>query len=405
MKKRPVEFICILYLIIWTISPIMQIGMIYRIAALGCAGVLFFKNGTRMSKARGYALLFCILVAFSAYIASGSIASILKNISIYMLFIGYLMNEWYENEWDDFRLIVPIVLLVLAFWNYRTLIVLATDSTAARAVVRNDDRANEFLMQGVGGYALMYCQVLIMPAMAQWTISSFRQNKWFFFFGVIWAISFIGYLAEAGYSIAVVSSVIGILLLLFYKGKRVWQALVISILLIGVLIYLIGYNETVQRFLLDAFAGTKVARKIEDITTTITTNQTADSIAVRISRYQDSLNAMFVSYPVIGSWWGRYAGGHSALLDAFALYGIFGGMIMFKMIYCVPMIWKRYICSPIIMRTVNATIVTMTLTALLDSMPFNLVLTPTVLLPILLTDIETWSGTNENSVDCKPDTD
>ena len=196
---------------------------------------------------------------------------------------------------------------------------------------------------------------------------------------------------------------IGTVVLYAYRRRSVLPALTLSLLLVVILTYLIAYNETVRSFLLEVFEGTKVANKIEDITTTVVTEQTAESIEARIRRYQASLEAIFLYYPVVGSWWARYAGGHSALLDAFALYGIGGGMVMINMIYSVPIMWKKKDCSQVTMRVLNATIITMTFVALLDTMPFNLAITPTVLLPILLTDIESWSRENESIMDSELD--
>lgn len=398
MRKRPIEFIAILYMIVWTISPPLQIGMIYRLAALGCAALLFKQNGFLMTKQHGFAMLFCMLAAACTVIIKGSFSAALSQIGIYMLFIGYVMNYWYEYDWEDFSLIVPIVLLMLAFWNFKTVSVLATDPNAARYVVRDNDVANAYLMQGVGGYTLMYCQVMIVPAIVGWIITVFMQNKVYFACGVVWAVSYISYLAEAGYSIAVTASLIGVIILFAYKRKELIPAVFISLVLLAILVYLISFNDTVRGFLLNTFDGTKVAMKIADITSTVTTDETADSIAGRILRYQASLRTIF-HYPVIGSWWNGGAGGHSALLDAFAQYGIFGGVMMCRMVYCVPLIWKRYNCSNRMMQIVNATMITISFVAWLDTIPFNLVMTLTVVLPIILHNIESWSTKNEYFMD------
>lgn len=401
MRRRSLDFIAILYIIVWTISPPLQIGMVYRLLALVCAGILFANNGFAMTKQHSYAMFFCILVALSEVIKSGSFSSALGQIGIYMLFVGYVMNYWYEYEydWNDFKIIVPIVLLLLAFWNIKTVGAIATDANAARYIVRNDELANTYLRQGVGGYALMYCQVIIVPAIVKWIVSVFRQNKVFFFSGVIWAISFIMYLAEAGYSIAVVASLISIIVLLVYKRRNVFPALIIALVVLVILVYLIGYNEAVRSFLLNVFDGTKVAKKITDITSTVTTEETADSIAVRIVRYKASLQSIFIDYPIIGGWWRGGAGGHATLLDAFAQYGLFGGIMMYRMIYCVPGIWKKYECNSVVMGVVNATIVSISFVAWLDTVPYNLTMMLMVVLPIILSNIEAWSTENEYIMD------
>lgn len=403
MRRRPLEFIAILYLVVWTISPPLQIGMLYRIAALGCAGILFWRNGFALKRKHGNALLFCFLVALNVVIRTRDVSKILSQIGLYMLFVGYVMNYWYEEDWDDFTWIVPITLLILAYWNFRTVSVIATNPNAARAVVRNDETANALLMQGVGGYALMYCQVMIVPVIVSWIMAVFRRNQIFFGCGILWAISFVRYLADAGYSIAIAASAIGVIVLFAYKRRSVGPAIAISVAVLGVALYLIVYNDAFRGFLLSIFDGTKVAKKIMDITSTATTDETAGSIASRMLRYQASIRTM-LRYPLIGSWWAGGAGGHSAMLDAFAQYGFFGGLMMWRMVYAVPTMWKRRTHSPKMMRTINATIITISFIAWLDTLPFNLMMTLMVIQPIILSNLEAWSEGHEHFMDREPDT-
>lgn len=399
MRRRPLDFLAILYITVWTVSPPLQIAMIYRLLALGCAGFLFMKNGFAMTKQHGYALFFCILVAISAIIKSGNLSSAMAQIGIYMLFIGYVMNYWYEFNWEDFKGIVPIVLLLLALWNFRTVKALAIDANAARFVVRNDELANSYLLSGVGGYALMYCQVIIVPAIVAWIFSALKNNKKYFACGVVWAVSFIAYLGEAGYSIAVVATFISIVVLFTYKQRSIVPALLWSGVILALLVYLLGFNDTFRDFLLDVFDGTKVATKIADITSTVTTDETADSIAVRIARYSFSVQSFFFEYPLIGGWWKGGAGGHSVMLDAFGQYGVFGGLIMFRMIYCVTDIWKKYEINAKMMSVVNATIISITFVAWLDAMPYNLSMMLLVILPIILSTLDSWSRQDEYFMD------
>lgn len=399
MRNRSIEFIAILYILIWTISPPMQVGLGYRIAALGCAVILAAANGFKFNrKEHGYPILFIALVALTAFIVKGQLSAVIGQIAIYLLFIGYLMNEWYEEDWSTFKLIIPILLAILAYWNYRSIIVLMSDPNAARAVVRNDETALHYIKMGVGGYGMTYAQVCIAPAIVSWILHSFKKKPLFFAIGVIWAVSYYQYISLAGYSIAVAATVIGLIILLLYNRKEVAPALIISSLLVILVVYLIGYNESFRNMLLRFFDGTTVARKINDITTTAETDETADSIYQRIKRYRASLQTM-LHYPIVGSWWKGGAGGHSAILDTFAQYGLFGGLMYLKMLYHVPISWKKRDMSRPVMKTVNATIVSMTFVALLDSQPYNIVLMPTVVLPILLSDIDKWSSDNEDIVD------
>ena len=399
MKRKPLDYLAILYIVIWTISPPLQLDSIYRLLALGCAGILFLNNGFAMKKQHSYAAFFCVLVAASAVMRTGSFSAALAQIGIYMLFIGYVMNYWYEYSWEDFESIVPIALLLLALWNYRTVQAIATNSHVARIIVRNDEYANSYLRSGVGGYGLMYCQVIILPAIVQWILSALKYKKKYFVCGMIWAISYVLYLGEAGYSIAVVASFISVIVLFVYKKRSITPALIISGVVLVLLVYLIGFNDGFRNFLLNIFDGTKVASKIADITSTVTTDETADSISARIVAYQYSIQSILWNYPIIGGWWNGGAGGHSAMLDAFAQYGLFGGLIMFRMIYCVTSLWKRYELNSKLLSVVNATIISISFVVWLDSVPYNLTMMLLVILPIILNTVESWERNDEYFMD------
>lgn len=398
MKKKFLDFLALLYIILWTIAPPLQLDMIYRVIVLGCVGFLALKNGFTMDRQHFFAFLFVLFVAVSEIIMDGSFSAILSPIAIYLLFIGYSLIDWYDDSLFDFRIIIPIILLVLAYFNFRTASEIAVNPRVARDIIRNTDLANGYLRQGVGGYGLLYSQVYIVPAIAMWALCAFKHNKLLFAIGVIWGITFFRFLLISGYTIAAVATFIGLIMLLIYRRKSVIPALALSLLFLALLVYLIGYNDAFRTRLMNYFDGTKVAAKINDIYISITTDETADSIYARIQRYYASLN-MIRKYPLIGSWFNGGVGGHSSMLDAFAQYGLFGGFMMLRMVYYVPLKWKAQTKSPLMIRTINATLIPITIVAWLNSMPYNLVMMLTAVLAIILTQIEKWSNKHENSMD------
>lgn len=397
MLKRPIEFSAILYITIWTISPPLQLGMVPRFAALGCAVLLFVCNRFHLTKENGIALIFVGLIVITTALFVG-VSSVLGNIAIYMLFIGYVMNSWHRDDWQDFRMIVPIVLILLTVWNLKTVSALEINPHACREIVRDSAAANAYLRSGVGGYGLVYSQVIVAPALFDWVWKAFRGNKLLFLCGGVWAVSFVRLLADSGYTIALVTTVISLAVLLVYKKEKVTTAMIISILLVLILVYLVGFNAVTRDFLLDVFSGTKVADKIRDISSTVTTDETADSISSRIIRYRADF-ALMLKYPIVGSWWKGGGGGHSALLGAFAQYGVIGGLLLSKMYYCVPLMWKKKRHKSAMNPIVNATIISITFVCLLDSVPYNLTMMLTAVLPIVFSDIVNWSRKYEHTLD------
>ena len=173
------------------------------------------------------------------------------------------------------------------------------------------------MRQGVGGYGLVYPQVCIAPVVYAWALKSFEHNKFYTLLGAVWSVSFWMVLNLAGYSIAIITSAIALVVLLFYRRQSVLPAFFIAAGLILAMVLLLVYVEGFRNLVLQIFEGTKIVRKIEDLLSTAE-GETADSFATRAERYWWSLESC-LQYPLIGGrLFGARIGGHSELLDTFA---------------------------------------------------------------------------------------
>ena len=241
----------VLYLIIWTIAPPLQIDMIYRLMALGCAGLWFLIALGRhfmIERVHVYAALYTIAVIVIAYLQKWSFDGVLQQIAIYILVICFYINIFYsDGRWHELSGIVPIVLLFLLVFNWRTADILLEDPTIARKLVRADETVHEYLRQGIGGYSLLYPQVCIFPAILTWIMKAYRKNKLYFGIGCVWLFTYVICLARAGYAIAIFASFVGALVLFFYKGRNVWTAFFLALLVfvaaMGAILYLDGFRS------------------------------------------------------------------------------------------------------------------------------------------------------------------
>lgn len=400
--SKLIQSTLVLYLIAWTISPPLQIDTIYRLAALGAA-VLWFvldmQNNVKYEKNHYFAILFLFLVAFVALIeGKGELSALLRPINLYMLVLAFLMAYCYKDRWQELTPLIPIVMLLLIYFNYQTYKVVLEDPSIARIIVRDDPEAYKYMRQGVGGYALLYSQVCVLPMFLTWTINSLKKNWLKFAIGTLWLVTFVMYLLKSGYSIALVTSIVGLIILFFYRRKNLTLAIVVVAVLVLLLVRLIGYNDGFRNSLLSFFDGTTVARKIEDIHLSITTEETADSIMVRIKRYRESIDCI-LHYPIIGGQWWGVCGTHSALLDTFAKYGIFGGYVFFNIIFEFSRKLKNNLNAEKYLKLANATLISLGMILLLNSMPYNLVFMIVFLIPMCYEEIKKWSENNESIVD------
>ncbi len=391
-----VQAVAILYLIIWTISPPLQIDLIYRLIALACAvmwvGIWFIRETPlSLGKEQIGAIIFLIAVMIVIYFEKYDFSELIKQIALIMLVICFMMTYFYDDKWDELSGIVPIVLILLIIFNYKTVDILIEDHTVARLLVRDDEATYQYLRQGIGGYSLIYPQVCISPLIVAWTVKAFRNNKVCFAIGAVWIYAYVRLLELAGYSIALFASAVGLVLLLFYKGKNVIPAFVITIIMfIGIMaaiLYIVPFRE----WILETFDGMAVARKVNDLVSTSDSGVTGDSIQVRINAYSNSLSDIF-KYPIIGSLWREGGGGHSALLDTISKYGWLGGYAFAMMFYHVPFHYKHHYNNRFITSAANAALVTYMFVSVLDSFNYSFTCMIMIVSSLLFEDIIKWTG-------------
>lgn len=398
-----IQKIAVLYLVIWTVSPPLQVDTIYRIIALACAVIwvaIWFIRETpiTLGKEQIGAIFFLIAVMIVVYFEKYDLSVLIKQIALIMLVICFMMTYFYDDKWDELYGIVPIVLILLTVWNYKTFTLLVEDHTVARLLVRGDETTYGYLRQGIGGYSLIYPQVCISPLIVAWIYKSFKNNKLFFGIGVIWAYTFVRLLELAGYSIALFSSAIGLIILIFYRGKSIAPAFIITILMFVGIMAAIMYIEPFREWILETFDGTAVARKVNDLVAAPTdeTGVTGDSIQLRIQAYSNSISDIF-KYPIIGSLWRESGGGHSAVLDTFSKYGWLGGYALVMMFYHVPLHYKhKYINNKFIISAANATLITLMFVSIMDSFNYSFTCMIMIVSSLLFEDIIKWSGAEKH---------
>ena len=160
------------------------------------------------------------------------------------------------------------------------------------------------------------------------------------------------------------------------------------------------YVEEFRNWILETFESRAIHQKIEDLIVSSESGDASGSIAARVSRYSASIKDIF-TYPVIGSLWRDSGGGHSAVLDTFSKYGLWGGAIYCFMIYYVPNFYKKnHSDNSVVKRTCNATLVSIMIVSILDSFSYAFSGMLLIVLPLYIENIIKWTGMkNENSLD------
>ena len=394
-----IQQVSVLYLCVWTISPFMEIDLIWRIGALMAFGLWMIcavSRGLHFEKIHMLALAFLALIVVVNIVENNGFSKILRPIQYYMLVLFFIVGHFYKDKWKELYFIVPIILLLLIYFNFKSAFTVMEDATIARKLVRNDEDMYIYLRQGIGGYSLIYPQVVTFPVLVMWLFKSYRQKKLFFLIGIVWLVSYVLFVINANYSIAITGSVISLIILLFYKGHSVGLAFVASAGLFITLMLMILNLEGFRNMLLEFFDGTAVAKKINDLVATSESGAAEGSINDRVITYQATFNTIF-RFPVIGGLWWESGGGHSALGEAFAKYGLFGGYVYCKIMYSVPSQYKKTYGFKTIQQLTNANLVVLLFVTLLDSTPYAFMGMILIITPILYENIIEWDGLTANN--------
>lgn len=394
-----VQMLAVLYLVIWTISPPLEIDLTYRLLALAAAAVwfvvlLFRENPVVLGKEQVAALFFMLTVILVTFIQFESFEDVIKQIGIFMLVICFIMNYYYRDKWDELSGILIVVFVLLIIWNIKTYTALVEDPTIARKLVRDDESIYSYLRQGVGGYSLVYPQVCVASAALAWTIKAFRRNWLKFAVGAVWAVTFVLLISKAGYSLAIFTSAVGAFLLLLYKGKSGISAFLVALAVFAGSMMAILYLHDFRSFLLEIFDGTAVAKKINDLVATGDSGTAEGSIQDRVVAYKGSVDVI-VKYPLIGALWRGSGAGHSALLDTMAKYGVFGAVMFSMMFYAVPRYYKKKYNNRFVLSMANSSMVSLLFISLLDSFSYAFVCMILIVLPMLFQDVIKWTGVEE----------
>lgn len=341
----------LLYLCLWTIVPAMAYGSVYRylaVAAALCWAILEVARKDNIFKRPTAPVLLClayILYTLAIEWSLGSAADFDWHIQPAIMFFFLLVYESRRHRLDTLTPVFWWTLATLPLVLIISLAALSEYGHAARIVVRASDEAEELAREGVGGYALVYFCVVMLPILV--AITAYRAR------GIattaprvlgrlqtpvpaltaVTAALVALFIFRAQYSIAMYLSLL-LLPAVFIPRK---YALLVAILILP--LGLISLQEDALVKTLEAAGtvveGTTAGNKINDLLTSLREDQAFGTVGDRVSRYSRSIE-LFMEAPVLGVLDIRDIGAHSAYLDRFGRYGIFIGSLFVYLVVYVP---------------------------------------------------------------------
>lgn len=404
--KAQLQKYCIFYVILWCICPPLQIDLIFRLLALGAVVVWFAveMSSSFLFTSFELAAICYALEAMAVTTIRLGYTSILKQISVYMLVLMLIVNKCYRGRLGELGNIHLVVISLFTLFNILTYSELLVNPEIARSLVRDTPELYVYYRRGVGGYALIYPQICIAAVGFQWAVSQFKKSKLKSCLGLVWILSLFLTVMEAGYSIAIVTFAISLVVLLLYHGKNPLPAIVIALALFIGMLYALVRFESLQNWLLEVFDGTAVSKKINDLISSVNDGETEGSIKSRVDRYLMSING-YISNPIVGTF-GTSVGSHSAILDSFATYGLMGIVYVRTLVFEQFKEKRKTTDNKAVIRAINAAMVAIMLVGALDTVTYQFSAPIMVLIPLFLRDIDGEEIENvekdESSLDGKP---
>lgn len=347
IKYSQIQLVCVMYIVTWMIAPPLAYDSIFRIiAVLAAITWLLLQHNVRHTVGYDYHIKqhiiffeLCVFVyCFFLYLfrviydQATLVGAFYTDIPTYiLLFSAYLAATYVKGRrYDDLRKVFKWILFIAVFFSLTTIFRSSAYSELTRNAGGTEDvvykaLAREAAMHGVGAFGF-FCFTSVLAPMLLWLIldKCVKKKKIYIISFIIVEIGVI----SAGYTLALLISIIGICAVIMFKVSNP----TVKILIIGLLIIFVLFRENIFQplyyVLKDIVRDTMYENKVDDIFSFLIEKDSTGSFAARQERYLMSWKSI-INNPIMGSyfWIGtRAVGYHSSILDTFAAYGwIIGG--------------------------------------------------------------------------------
>ncbi len=328
--------LCVLYIIAWVILPILASRLIFRLVAFACFAVFLLyilpkMRGALLNYALCASLLLCILFA-TIWLGQRDFAfASSRTINLFIIVILGLFSIYYSQyEPKKLKFFFYYILGLFVLVAIPSLIALESNAFVMRNASGLTERTG--IEKYAGSYGYAYGCVFLETIL----VYNFRNNKHTLRAKItlLSAILLLGYLIlNSGYTTAIILAFLGIIMALCVKKSGL-----VTIVLFGCIgIALLVVIPSVLKYILNNFDIPDVYKQKLAVLISITdTNSNVSYIdSTRGRLLMQGLQAIF-QYPVLGSviLAGKHAaGGHQALVDVLANYGILYAFLYYHVVF------------------------------------------------------------------------
>lgn len=330
------QVICVTYLCVWSTSPPLLSNNGARAVALLALFVWFcveifrhpesFIRPTVLLAATVSFLVYSNAVSFAVDKTEGLKWLIPADICILFLVI-------YEcHRRRGIHMLRPVFWTVLSLnlvWSLVTIVRMTSQRNVARIVTRSSEEALQLQAEGVGGFALVYFALILVPIcvyLLRHRVASNRISAAVLWVTLVFSVILI---LKGGYAIATIILVISVPFSLLLDRPTPNSFLRTGALIAFTVPMLFLAAPIAMDYLTDVTRGTMYERKVRDIVFSVQNSDSVGTVNDRTNRYARTFEAI-KSNPVIGVLSRNNVGKHSAILDRIAEYGmVFGGTFIY----------------------------------------------------------------------------
>ena len=340
--KFGISDILAIYILIWSVTPIMASGTIYRIALILCSVIWIALHIDFLTSNINMTLAVIILIAYTFILRAinGGFSSGVSwtiNTAIYSL-VAIIAAYYLEFKLENVQLFLEIMMVCTAIVSLISIQTVINDPTSLRTATHEwDQGANSY-----GAYSYVYMCVQAVPALfIVLRTNVLRRNN------IIWtllsSLTFILYailIILSGFTLANIISIVGLAICLILINPSIGKKIILMLVLLIVIFWYKDILEALFSFLLSVTKNSPMyTTKIKELADQFLNGATfGDSYVDRVSLYKESWNAVF-RYPLLGSvyWTGNIVGGgHSTFVDVLAYGGVFYSAVYYWQMIVFP---------------------------------------------------------------------
>jgi hypothetical protein len=358
-----IQNFCVGIVCAWALLPQLAYSGVARLLALGAVGIwLLIEAAKSQGIIRRPTLPLLALLVFALYtllfeLMTHGASGVVNRIQIYIMAFFLVVQQSRRKQVHTLHPIFWWVIILSAIAMTTTYIYLSTvDARVMRTIVRSSKAAEDLVGQGVGGYAMAYGAVLMLPVLIVLSLRPALIDRLqappvlsFLPFApkiLIWYLTGLSILLVLSSQFTTAVMILGVCmtLVMVLWTVTVFRIFLAMFLVVLLLLFFEALVVQLLSYLAHFVEGTNYEPKINDMLISLQMDDAGGTVSDRLDRYRRSF-LLFLGHPFTGVLYFTDIGKHSTLLDTFARWGGAIGLIFLYIVSFLQIRALRYLSS------------------------------------------------------------